>query len=134
MAQQTPENKSGLDQAVARYVAALNALDEARFLAIFRANCVVRDPYGASLYEGEDGLRMYFHTMQSTWKTFELRPLKVHYGGQERVVFTWEVTATARNGKQAHFDGVNVMTLEGDLIDGLEAYWDAAAMFEQIRD
>jgi limonene-1,2-epoxide hydrolase len=134
MAQQAPENKSILDQAVAHFVAALNALDEARFLAIFRANCVVRDPYGVSLYEGVDGLRMYFHTMHSTWQAFEMRPLRVHYGGRERVVFTWEVTATARNGKQVQFDGVNVMTLEGELIDGLESYWDAVSMFEQIRD
>lgn len=128
------EQKAILDNAVANYAAALNALNEDQFLACFRGNCVVRDPFGVSLYEGEDGLRLYFHTMQSTWAQFEITPLKLYYGGRERVVFGWEATATAHNGKQAHYDGINVMTLEGTLIDGLESYWDAPAMFEQIKD
>ena len=128
------EQKASLDNAVASYIAALNALNEEQFLACFRANCLVRDPFGVSLYEGEDGLRLYFHTMHSTWARFEMTPLKLFYGGSERVVFGWEVSATAHNGKQALFDGINVITLEGTLIDGLESYWDAPVMFEQIKD
>ena len=128
------EQKDTLDNAIASYTAALNALSEEQFLACFRSNCVVRDPFGVSLYEGEDGLRLYFHTMQSTWAQFQITPLTRYYGGRERVVFSWEVRATAHNGKQAHYDGIIVLTLEGDLIDGLEAYWDAPAMFEQIKD
>ncbi len=128
------EQKAVLDAALQCYVSALNALDAERFLACFRSNCVVRDPYGVSLYEGQDGLRQYFSTMAETWQRFEMKPGRVYYGGPERLVFTWQVSAQARNGKTARFEGVNVMTLEGALIDGLEAYWDAPAMFEQIRD
>jgi hypothetical protein len=128
------EQKAVLDNAVANYTTALNALSEDQFLACFRSNCVVRDPFGVSLYEGEDGLRLYFHTMQSTWAEFQITPVKLFYGGRERVVFAWEAIATAHNGKQVRFDGINVLTLEGTLIDGLESYWDAPAMFEQIKD
>ena len=128
------EQKAILDNAVTSYIAALNALNEDQFLVCFRSNCVVRDPYGVSLYEGEDGLRLYFHTMQSTWATFEITPRTLYYGGRERVVFVWEVSAKAHNGKPVRYEGINVLTLEGALIDGLEAYWDAPAMFEQIKD
>jgi ketosteroid isomerase-like protein len=129
-----PEKKATLDAAVSKYVAALNALDADRFVACFRKNCVVRDPYGISIYQGQTELRQYFQTMQDTWQAFELRPGHVFYGGRERVVFTWTAFATARNGKSARYNGINVLTLEGELIDGLEAYWDAPAMFAQIRD
>ncbi len=112
----------------------MNALDEARFLSGFRSNCVVRDPFGLSLYEGEDGLHQLFATLLDTWQAYAITPGKTYYGGPERIVFTWAAQATARNGKTAVFDGISVMTLEGDLIDGLEAYWDALAMFEQIKD
>ncbi|GEM_PF-2201556 len=134
MAHVDSEQKAVLDAAMQRYLAALNEMDEDRFLACFRHNCVVRDPYGLSLYEGEIGLRQYFDTLSDTWQAYQMTPGKVYYAGPERIVFTWEVTATARNGKTAQFDGVNVLTLEGDLIDGLEAYWDAPAMYEQIKD
>lgn len=129
-----PEQKAVLDAALARYVVALNALDVSRFMACFRSNCVVRDPYGASLYEGGNGLRQYFETMVDTWQAFTLTPGAVYYGGPERIVFTWTVDATAKNGKAAHYDGITVITLEGEAIDGLESYWDAPAMFEQIKD
>ncbi len=129
-----PEHRATLDSAVDRYVAALNALDEKRFLACFRGNCVVRDPYGVSLHEGADGLHQHFATLVGTFQAYTIRPGRRYYGGPERVVFTWEAEATARNGKTARFDGITVLTLEGELIDGLEAYWDASAMFEQIRD
>jgi ketosteroid isomerase-like protein len=129
-----PEKKAALDAALARYVAALGALDEKKFLACFRSNCVVRDPYGVSIYEGADGLRQLFATLADTWQSYTVRPGQVYYGGSERIVFTWEVEATARNGKAARFGGISVMTLEKELIDGLEAYWDAPAMFDQIKD
>jgi ketosteroid isomerase-like protein len=129
-----PEKQAVLDAAIKRYVAAMNALDEQQFLSCFRNNCVIRDPYGASIYQGGDELRHYFQTMRDTWQRFELRAGRIYYGGDERAVFSWEVSATAKNGKTAQFDGIIVMTLEGPLIDGLESYWDAPAMFEQIKD
>lgn len=121
-----------LDAALAAYVAALNALDEQRFFACFRSNCVVRDPYGTSIYEGPDGLQEYFKTIHATWQSLTLTPEQVYYGGAERIVWSWTATGTAANGKTATFTGIMVMTLEGDLIDGLESYWDAAAVVEQI--
>lgn len=129
-----PEVKATLDAALARYVAAMNALDEDQFLSGFRSNCVVRDPYGMSLYEGENGLHQLFATLLDTWQAYTLMPGKIYYGGLERIVFTWTAQATAHNGKTASFEGIGVMTLEGDLVDGLEVYWDAPAMFEQIKD
>lgn len=128
------KDRAALDAAMERYLGALNALDETQFVACFRENCLLRDPYGVILYEGHNGVHDYFRTMRDTWQTFHIQPGRVYYGGSERVAFTWEVTATAHNGKSAHFDGIAVMTLEGLLIDGLESYWDAAAMFEQIKE
>lgn len=72
--------------------------------------------------------------MVDTWQAFHLEPGRTYYGWPERIVFAWEVTATAHNGKQARYDGITVLEVEGSLIDGLESYWDAAAMFEQIKD
>lgn len=123
-----------LNSALDRYVAAMNGLDEARFRACFRDNCLLRDPFGAFRYEGHDGLRQYFQTVVDTWQAFSMTIGERHYGGPERVAFTWQVTSTAKNGKAAQFSGIAILTVEGDLIDGLESYWDAPAMFEQIKD
>lgn len=38
-------NRAVLDTALRAYVGALNALDEAAFIACFRDNCLLRDPY-----------------------------------------------------------------------------------------
>lgn len=133
MAHLDPEQKAVLDDVIARYTDALNALDEDRFIACFRQNCVVRDPVGYSIYHGGDQLRQYIQTMIDTWQAFQFVPEKVFYGGAERVAFTWHVIATARNGSTAQYDGISVVTLRGPVIDGLEAYWDAQAMFEQIK-
>lgn len=128
------KDKAVLDAALQRYLSALNALNEEQFMACFRENCIVRDPYGSLLYEGQDGLHNYFRTLADTWQAYIVKIGNVYYGGRERIVFPWEVEAVARSGKSARFDGVSVITLEGDLIDGLEGYWDAAAAFEQIRE
>ncbi len=128
------DQKAKLDEAVEEYVAALNDLDAGRFLACFRGNCLVRDPHGSSIYRGTDELHQYIDTMRNTWSSFQLAPGRRYYGGSGRVAFTWEASATAHNGKTATFDGITVLTLESGLIDGLEAYWDAPAMFEQIKD
>ena len=129
-----PSDKANLDTVLDCYLAAMNALDESRFLACFRENALLRDPYGAFRYEGHDGLHQYFQTMTDTWQTFTMAIDRRFYGGPERVAFLWTVTATAKNGKEARYEGVGILTVEGALIDGLESYWDAAAMFGQIKD
>lgn len=116
-----------------RYVAALNALDSEAFLTCFSMNCVVRDPYGMSIYSGGDELRQYMQTLTQTWKSFALTPGVTYYAGHDRVAFTWAVLATARNGRPAAFEGITVLTVKQGLIDGLESYYDAQVMFAQIQ-
>ena len=130
MAHLTAEQQSVLDTAMARYVAALSALDEQAFLSCFRNNCVVRDPYGISIYRGGDELRQYFQTLKDTWQAFTITPGQVYYGGHERIVFLWVADATAKNGKSVRYEGVNVLTLEGDLIDELESAFESSSRRE----
>ncbi|MFC1959875.1 nuclear transport factor 2 family protein [Chloroflexota bacterium] len=134
MSHLTEQEQTVLDGALASYVAAMNALESDHFLSLFRRNCVVRDPYGMSIYRGVAELRQYCETRAATWASFMLTPAATYYGGHERIVFAWAARATAQNGKTVTYDGITVLTLEGELIDGLEAYWDAASMFEQIKD
>lgn len=116
-----------------RYIAALNALDREAFLSLFRANCVVRDPYGLSIYHGGDELRQYVQTMLDTWRHYTLTPGPLITGGVDRVVFGWGVNATAQDGRTVEFEGITVLTINEGLIDGLESYYDAHAMFAQIH-
>lgn len=125
--------QEGLTALLARYVAALNALDTDAFLICFSMNCVVRDPYGMSIYHGGDELRQYMATVTETWQSFHLTPGDTYLGGDDRIVFAWAVTAIARGGRSAAFEGITVLTIKAGLIDGLESYYDAQAMFAQIQ-
>ncbi|MBN2469396.1 MAG: nuclear transport factor 2 family protein [Anaerolineae bacterium] len=127
------ESHSTLAALAQRYIAALNALDTDAFLTCFSINCVVRDPYGVSIYHGGDELRQYMLTMTRTWQALQLAPGAIYYGGDDRVVFSWAVQATAWNGRAAVFEGITVLTVKQDLIDGLESYYDAQVMFAQIQ-
>jgi hypothetical protein len=71
--------------------------------------------------------------MERTWATFAMTPA-AGYATGDRVAVPWHATATARNGKTAHFAGVNVFTLDGaGKISQLDGYWDFEAMVAQIR-
>lgn len=129
----TESSINALIDLATRYVAALNALDNDAFLNCFRANCVVRDPYGLSIYHGGDELRQYIRTMIDTWRQYTLTPQTFIAGGKDRVVFGWVVNAVAQDGQPVEFEGITVLTIKEGLIDGLESYYDARAMFAQLH-
>jgi steroid delta-isomerase len=115
-----------------RYFSALRALDRAAYLDAFSAGAEVRDPYGGRAFVGPDGLNKWFNGMERTWARFDVQPGEFIVTGN-RVAVPWKVTAQAKNGKEARFDGINVFTVgEDGLLSGLEGYWDAQAMMDQI--
>ena len=113
---------------------ALTALDREAYVAAFSSDASVRDPYGVEVLVGEEGLNKICDGKERTWQCFRMTPAKGHKSGN-RVAVPWSTTATARNGKQAEFEGVNVFELDEDgRIQSLEGYWDFKGMLAQIRE
>ncbi|MFW5941667.1 MAG: nuclear transport factor 2 family protein [Chloroflexota bacterium] len=123
-----------LDPVLRDYFEALNNIDRAAFVDCFAPDAVLQDPYGGPLLEGESGLNKFFDGMERTWSEFEMTPGTAYRSGN-RVAVNWTTTATARSGKTANFDGVNVFELADDgSIAQLQGYWDIKAMLSQIRE
>ncbi len=117
---------------ISEYFAALNNLDRARYLACFAEGAALSDPYGGPLLEGHAGLNKFFDGMERTWQSFDMQPTDA-FAAADRVAVPWKAEAVALSGKQAHFAGVNVFTLDGDKISRLVGYWDFRAMVAQIK-
>lgn len=115
-----------------QYFEALNNIDREAYLACFSNDATVQDPYGGRAFQGQEGLNKWFNGLERTWVRFAMTPGKAHRAGN-RVAVPWTAEATAKSGKEAAFDGINVFTLgEDGRIAALEGYWDAAAMMAQI--
>ncbi len=115
-----------------RYFTALNNQDQVAYLACFSGDAEVHDPYGGSIFIGEDGLRKWFRGMQHTWTEFHIQPEST-YQVADRVAIQWLATATTTTGKRANFSGINIFTIDDrGLILRLEGYWDVSAMMAQI--
>lgn len=119
-------------QAISDYFAALNSLDREAYVACFTEDALLRDPYGGPVLTGTAGLNKFFDGMERTWQRFQMTPGDAYPAG-DRVAVPWEAVATAGNGKEARFAGVNVFTLRDDKISQLDGYWDFKAMVAQIR-
>jgi steroid Delta-isomerase len=115
-----------------QYFDALNNIDREAYLACFSNDATVQDPYGGRAFQGQEGLNKWFNGLERTWGRFAMTPGKAYTAGN-RVAVTWTAEATAKSGKEAAFDGVNLFTLTEDgRISSLEGYWDATAMMAQI--
>lgn len=117
---------------VAHYFRALNKLDREAYLACFSDDALVRDPYGGRELRGREGLNKFMDGMERTWSHFQMTPEKSYAAG-DRIAVSWTAGATARSGKTAGFEGINVFTLDEEgLIRQLDGYWDFKAMVAQI--
>lgn len=115
-----------------RYFSALRAMDRAAYLDAFSAGAELHDPYGGRPFIGTEGLDKWFNGLERTWTGFDIQPGEYFVSG-DRVAVPWTATAEAKNGKEAHFAGINVFTVgEDGRLDRLEGYWDLQAMLGQI--
>lgn len=122
-----------MTSAIERYLAAVNSLDRTAYLACFSPEAVVLDPYGGRPSQGQEGLNKFFNGMERTWASFTMTAGRSYVSGN-RVAFAWSVRATAKSGKTADFEGINVLTVgEDGLVTQLEGYWDMGAMIAQIK-
>jgi hypothetical protein len=61
-----------------------------------------------------------------------MRPSEAYMSGN-RTAVRWSATGTSQSGKTAHFEGINVFTVNDEgLISRLEGYWDIKGMVAQI--
>ncbi|HEX6386614.1 MAG TPA: nuclear transport factor 2 family protein [Anaerolineae bacterium] len=119
--------------AVDSYFTALSNLDRDAYLACFRQDALVRDPYGGRPLHGEDGLNKFMDGLERTWDEFQMTPDQAFTAG-DRVAVSWTAKGRAKSGKTANFAGVNVFTLDEDgLIRQLDGYWDFKEMAAQIQ-
>ena len=115
-----------------KYFEAVSNVDRQAYLACFSEDAVVMDPYGGRPFQGREGLNKFMDGMERTWQTFRMTPDRLFASG-DRAATKWAALATAKSGKTAEFEGINVFTINEDgLISRLEAYWDFKAMVAQI--
>lgn len=123
-----------IEGAVARYFEAVRAFEGDAFVACFATDAVSHDPVGAPPFEGHAGLRKFFDGMAQALERASLTEDRVFVAGDQAAV-KWSGHAVGKNGRQADFEGIDVLTVDDDgKIRELRAYWDPAAMMAQLQD
>ncbi|MEK6662955.1 MAG: nuclear transport factor 2 family protein [Pseudomonadota bacterium] len=125
--------KQKVEQGVAAYFAALSAMDEAGWLAVFARNGALHDPADAPPCIGEEALRGFFRAASGAFASLSIRPENLFVcGSQAAVKFHGE--GVGKNGRAVSFDGIDLfdMNVEGR-IQRVRGYWDAAALFAQLQ-
>ena len=115
-----------------RYFKALSELDIDAYLSCFSPDAELFDPYGGRPFKGNEGLVKWFEGMERTWSKFTMNSVANFVSGDREAV-QWQATGSAHSGREAHFSGINVFTMDDTgLITRLEGYWDFKSMLAQI--
>lgn len=117
-----------LPQAVREYLAAIEALDAAAFVATFAADAVQEDQVGAPPNRDIASIRQFFEGIAVAFAAVELILDEV-YGNGSGLAIKWTGQATAKTGRRATFAGIDVIDLNAaGKIQHLQAFWDPTTL------
>lgn len=115
-----------LYEAVYSYAATINNINPAAFAALFSDTGAVHDPVGSPPWVGPDGAGRFLEQFVPLLKSVHMRPGKIQINGTH-VAFSWAMEATAKNGRTAAADGIDVIVYNAEgKIERVYGYWDPA--------
>lgn len=127
-------SREAFQETISGYFAAIRAMDEAAFTAVFAPDAESHDPVGAPPFSGHDGLRKFFGGIKATFKELNMRETAVYINKNEAAVH-WQADGVGKNGKTIHFSGINLFDFSTNgQISNLRAYWDPRAMMAQLKE
>jgi steroid delta-isomerase len=116
---------------IARYFAAIRALDAESWLATFAVDAVNYEPGGPPL-EGHESMRMFFNGVAGGFESIDMTPDQIFIVGAEAAV-KWSARGAGKNGRRVAFEGVDLFTINNaGKIQVLKAYWDPEAMMADL--
>lgn len=98
-------------------------------MALFAEDAVSYDPVGMPPRHGRAGVREFLESLFPLTETFALTETSVLAAGNA-VAVCWTGQAAGKNGRSVSFEGIDVITMDGDgKISSLYAFWDAPPVF-----
>lgn len=126
-------DKQKVEQSVAAYFAALNAGDEAGWLATFARNGALHDPADAPPYIGDEALRGFFRAASGAFASLSISSENMFVCGSQAAV-KFYVDGVGKNGRALSFEGIDIFDINvAGRIQRVRGYWDAAALFAQLQ-
>ena len=127
-------SRVSLQDTISGYFAAIRAMDEAAFTAVFAEDAESHDPVGAPPFSGHDGLRKFFGGIKATFSELNMRETAVYINKNEAAVH-WQADGVGKNGKKTRFSGINLFCFNPNgQISNIRAYWDPRAMMAQLKE
>ena len=116
------------EQTIAKYFAAIRAMDVERWVNTFAPDAVSHDPVGAPPMHGHAALRQFMQQIAAGFQSISLTEDGVFINGNSAAV-KWSGKAVAHSGKSVDFEGVDVIDCneEGKIIL-VRAFWDPTSV------
>jgi len=121
-----------ISRVVRVYFLAIRAMDAEAFANTFAEDGTTFDPVGSPGITGRDGLREFFQSICSNFKSVALDEDSVFVAGNGAAV-KWTGRGTSTSGKEVRFEGIDVFEVNTDgKIQTIHAYWNPAEMIAQL--
>ena len=121
-----------ISRAVRGYFLAIRAMDAEAFANTFAEDGTTFDPVGSPGITGRDGLREFFQSICSNFKSVSLDEDSVFVAGSGAAV-KWTGRGTSTSGKEVRFEGIDFFEVNTDgKIQTIRAYWNPAEMIAQL--
>jgi steroid Delta-isomerase len=125
----TPEIQS----LIARYFAAIRAMDVEAFVGTFAEDAIDHEPVGGTPMKGRAEIRPFFAGFLSSWTTVGLTEEYVHIVGNE-VAVKWRGEGISKNGRSITFEGIDLFEINVmGKIQTLRAYWNPAPLLAELQ-
>lgn len=123
------------EQLARTFIEALHALENDRdvepLAALYTADAPLGNVLRPDRFRGPDGARQFWTEYRGTFDDVESRFRNVIAAG-DRAALEWRTRGTSQAGKSVQYDGVTVLEMADDRITRSCAYFDPAALGEQI--
>jgi steroid delta-isomerase len=117
-----------MEQTIAAYYAALNALDADAFVATFAPECVSEDPVGAPPHVGHEGVRGFVNGLVGAFSSVEMTADHT-FIADYRAAVKWTVNGVMTSGKSVKLEGIDTFEFADDgKIAKVAGYWDPSPM------
>jgi steroid delta-isomerase len=113
-------------ETIARFFAAIRAMNMDAWVSTFDEEAVSEDPVGSPQRQGHDALRSFFLQMTDPFHRVGVTEDGVFLCGN-RAAVKWTGYGVGKNGREVTFEGIDVFEFGADgLITRIEGYWDPA--------
>lgn len=126
-------SKESIEAVVATYYANIAVMNSERWLDLFAEDAISYDPVGHPPTRVYEGYQAFFQQMRATFEQLETTTEHIFVAGNEAAV-KWTVQGVSIKGKPVTFEGITVFEMnEAGKIQTTRAYWNPAAMMDQVR-